>query len=52
MIASEDCHQNGGIRKVQYYLYPDLHFRLSISFICFGLWIFACLVSLFVLTCV
>jgi hypothetical protein len=28
-------HQNGGIRKVQYYLYPDLPFCLSISFICF-----------------
>jgi hypothetical protein len=45
-------HQNGGIRKVQYFLYPDLHFCLSICCICFGLWIFACLVSLFVLTSV
>jgi hypothetical protein len=35
-IATADTvHQNGGIRKVQYYLYPDLPFRLSLSFICF-----------------
>jgi hypothetical protein len=42
-------HQNGGIRKVQYYLYPDLHFRLSIYFICFGFRFFVFRVSLFVL---
>jgi hypothetical protein len=34
-VLSGWLHQNGGIRKVQYYLYPDLPFRLSISFICF-----------------
>jgi hypothetical protein len=43
LLDRPNKHQNGGIRKVQYYLYPDLHFRLKVyilfvlgfGFLCF-----------------